>query len=208
MQIGQEIPMLPGGIVPVVQFNKLAAIVNRLRKINLGPGMTGGSSSAGVYLDAAPSPSVASIFPYGDKWVFGLEVLSDLTVRIHNPLMHRSGLTAGNWFDAGGTFGDIPDKTFLEAAAPRSLWTIHEGQARIFVAYRYDTATATDSIIVSSSKADVSTLPTDDGAGTVDPLRYYLIPLYILQGTATDATVVNTSIYIDLIHGLVTPNLI
>ena len=165
-------------------------------------------------------------FPYGSRWVFGLEIITAaaaITVRVHNPLLHRAGLTMTDWWaEASYFFGPIPDKVYLETPVVEADWAVSGKEARVLIAYRLDTVTATGSLLVCKDVAEASTLPTSDGAGTVDPLRYYLVPLYILTAAytaaveaaegppaveAVPAKFADPDIYIDCIHGVFTPAL-
>lgn len=217
MNIGEEIPTLSAGLVSLSAFNKVARTVNRLRKISLGPGLTGKATASGICLDAAPIAK-SNTFPYGSQWCFGVDIVSGTTeVRIWNPLFHRAGLTIGSWLNSQGSFGTIPDRTSLSVTPGIASFAEDGGQMRIFITYIYDTVLGEGTLTASSAAADVMTLPTDDGAGVVDPLRYYKIPLYILEGTFQEGKpdadppipdrIINLRIYIDMIHGLFSPGL-
>lgn len=153
-------------------------------------------------------------FPYGSKWCWGIGLSSTSTeIRIYNPLFHRAGLTVGAWMGIAGNFGDIPDRNYLSIEPDMADFETYQTNSRIFVSYSYDTVAGDGTLIATSVADDAMTVPTDDAGGEVDPMRYYKIPLYILQGTYVEATddevayIKDLKIYIDMIHGVMSPGL-
>lgn len=148
-----------------------------------------------------------ALFPYGPKWTFGLNVVSDsngiTTVTIWNPLVQRQGITTTSWFSTHPSFSGVPDRTCLTETINIVDWARDGAEARIYVAYRYDVLDNTGIIVASSNQDDVSTLPSS--GSSEDTLRYYLLPLYILQADYTDGIISKPSIYIDCVHGVYNP---
>lgn len=210
MNIGHEIPRLDRGVVLPEHWNKVADTVNKLRKIQLGPGMKGFVTGSGIALDAIQTPQQErGIFPYGSQWTYGVEFYGS-TVRIYNPLFHIAGVTVED--TTYGDFGGVPDTTYLEITPASGDWVVYGTKARTIVALKYDTAATADeafSLVCGNTLSNVATLPTNDGAGTVDPLRYYLVPLYVIDASydAETEAVSNLDIYMDKIHGAFSPML-
>lgn len=196
-------------------YNKLVEIINILRKINLGPGMTGNIGSAGISLDTRIGTTFdeTQTFPYGDTWCWGLQLIpsaSDTIVRVYNPVVQRAGVTTSNWFSIeplGG--GGIPDKVYLTQTIGDSDWEDANGNGRVIIYHKYDTALNTETIEKTKLMTEACTLP-NDGAGTVEPIRYYLTPLYVLSANRKNGTTgnfINQKIWMDLIHGLYVPSI-
>lgn len=59
MQIGQQLPKLSGGLVKPENWNRLVDVVNVLRSISLGPGLSGSMGPGGVTLDTRASGQTA-----------------------------------------------------------------------------------------------------------------------------------------------------
>lgn len=157
--------------------------------------------------------SSGSNFPYGDKWTFGLEIVGPTEtevskVKIWNPFAMRGGVVTSNWFGDLSGLNTLPQKVYLQVSLANEAWEATGNQGRIIVSYKYDMATNTDSLVASSTLSEVCTLPPADGATMVEPLRYWLIPLYMLSTSRNDelspwATPV---LNLDFVHGVVEPS--
>lgn len=180
-------------------------------------------------------PPTGGGFPMGPKWLWGLELElhkgededdeSDglPVIKVYNPVLHRAGLTIGDWIAAPSNHGNIPNRACLKSITTFDDWKIGDEDddeiytARLGVGYKYDQVTNTGELVISTNMDDLATFPTDDGAGTVDPMRYYKIPLYIISANfiegdesadpPTKDRFTAPQIYIDLVHGLFTPGL-
>ena len=208
MNIGEQIPILQNGIVTTETWNKAARTLNMLRSMGVGPGMTMRVNGAGVFFDAVPaSTSVQKLFPIGPQWTFGIEFEEADLINIYNPMLHKAGLTLADWIHDSASENSMPDQTAVAVTPVAADWAIAGNTARTIIYLKYDQADATYTLEASAHPKDAMTLPASDGAGTVDPMRYYLIPLYIVSATYTEAdgsdpaTFTSRKIYIDLIHG-------
>ena len=205
MQIGNDLPTI--NKIPLAEdYNRLVYVLNNLRKINLGKNMKGYCLGSGIFLDAIIPDNQELGFPYGDKWSFGIDIsfsqLDDsTTIKIYNPFIFRSGISISNWWTSTGATQALVDKVYQTCSISLGDWAVKNSTRQVIIAHRYDQQTSTDSIITGKTLAEVSTLPTNDGGGTLDPLRYILSPLYVLSSTKIGDLWSTPEIYIDIIHG-------
>lgn len=149
-----------------------------------------------------------SAFPYGDKWAFGL-MITNSTIRIYNPLAQRQGVMTNNWLTlVPEEGGGIPDKVYLEVAWNKDSFAVTGEQGRFIVYYLYDTAGNTEEVKTAKTLSEASTLPTNDGAGLLDPLRFYKVPLYTIIGQkGSDGEFSQIRMWQDFIHGMYVPQI-
>lgn len=196
-----------GTLISADVVNALIRRVNVLSNITFSGGVIGGIDSNGIRIGVAPTVNALG-FPYGDKWIYGIDIYQGETVKINiwNPLVQRLGMTVTDWFGNYETYTGIPDKVCLEKTIAYADWEIVSGKARIYIGYTYDTTTNIGQLVASKTPSDISTLPAND-ASALDPMQVYKLPLYVLEGTDNTTSVDNVGIYIDLIHGLYTPQI-
>lgn len=209
MNIGEEIPTLSAGLVPLSAFNKVARTINRLRKISLGPGLTGKATACGVCLDAAPVATPRRGMPYGTEWLFGL-TFDGVKVIVHNCAFFRNGLFVTDW-DGEGTW----DPEGQNATTSDGDWTVAGSIAKVFIGYKYDTKERTGEVVAAAGLADIVTLPVDN-TEALEIMRYYKIPLYEIHAnhippddpeSEEGARYQNHRVKRDFIHGMFAPGL-
>jgi len=177
-------------------------------------------------------------FPYGDQYVFGLGIESintgtdwKIKMNVWNPIVSTNGILTNPWLqmDQEGSIssdGIIPTKTALSVEIKTEDWIEIESKAnpppttptlRIIVYYQIDTYNGTESLKASTDSRIAMNLPSTTAADDLDALRYYKIPIVILEAKQSKAEgdapegpftgpVKSASVYMDMVHGLVNPN--
>lgn len=204
MEIGNDLPLLEKGVPTTTHWNNCARIVNALRKISFGPGLSGSLGPSGVYVglqQAKPLPA----YPYGDSHPWGITWAIDgasLSVKIWNGMYMYAGVLSASWWSAASEEGfSLPDKAFQEVVVGSGAWSENTGglKRRVGIAHRLDTADNTSTIVASSTRSLLSTYETSP-----EPMQYITTPLYILEQSrsSTTAAFANTRIHMHFVGGI------
>lgn len=175
--IGEQIPTIDSGIVGPALWNRAATILNAVRNINCGPGMTLLVNNCGVYMDAAPaSPGGGgSTFPWGKTWICGIEaetVETVFTIKVWNPWPMQALVNA----------------EYLPTTAPATALTIAPLPADFNAERR--------ACLCINRSQELVLVPAPDTDDYAD-----LTPLYVLEATVVEDAVTGVSLVLDIVHG-------